>query len=332
VIKKRIIQSVKLAFYILGIVLLLYMINDFGFKRLWKELVKLGWGLVLLIPLAGAALFMQSLAWWVCIDHSKSTASLKDIYITQIAGWAVGEVAPLSSAMGETFKGYMIRHHLEPSTVFSSLLLFNTIHTLVTITMFCLGLGVTLFILKASLSAYIISYSILFFLLVLIIFLVKGQKKGFVAPIFRQLSKIKFLKPKIEPKIDHAIKIDEEMGHFWKNKKLNFLLSYIFLWFGKLGGILEMLLILYFLNYTQSFLTVSFMFIVTSAIQIVLFFVPSQVGVFEGGLNRTFVLLSLNPTYGTLLGVIRRIRVICWAIIGFLVIFFTSLKKTGNSR
>jgi hypothetical protein len=51
----------------------------------------------------------------------------------------------------------------------------------------------------------------------------------------------------------------------------------------------------------------------------------------EGGMNRAFKLLGLNPAHGTLMAVIRRIRVIFWIFIGLLIILFKKSYKHGKN-
>jgi uncharacterized protein (TIRG00374 family) len=137
--------------------------------------------------------------------------------------------------------------------------------------------------------------------------------------------RFKVLKARLETKLERAAEIDKELSYFWKYKKKNFWIAYFMIWMGKVMGVLEFYLILYFLNYTQGFILVSYLFILTNIIFIIMFFVPSQIGVTEGGLNRAFKMFNLNPDYGTMLGIFRRIRVIFWIGIGLVLILISGI-------
>lgn len=310
------------------------MLQNVGLAELWLKTKEMGWRILIIIGITGLGLVFQAYAWWHCIDHTRSKARLSDIVMTHISGWAVAEIAPLSNAAGEAFKGVMIRNHLEKSTVYSSLLLMNTIHTLVTFKIIAIGVVLTLFMITVSLGMKILSISIAAFMLFIVFLLISRQSKGMVTGIIKFFMRFKLFKSKFETKLERAQEIDKELSHFWKNKKKNFGMAYLMIWLGKIAGIMELFLILKFLNYPQSFLTASYLFILLSVIFIVMFFVPSQIGVTEGGLNRAFKMLDMNPDYGTLLGIFRRIRVIVWIGLGLLLILISEMiwKRRRNSQ
>ena len=54
------------------------------------------------------------------------------------------------------------------------------------------------------------------------------------------------------------------------------------------------------------------------------FFVPSGVGVFEGGHVFLFHLLGLDAGIGLAVGLLRRVRKVFWVVVGFMMIFIAS--------
>jgi hypothetical protein len=55
------------------------------------------------------------------------------------------------------------------------------------------------------------------------------------------------------------------------------------------------------------------------------FFMPSNIGVLEGGQVFLFLTLGLNPTVGLSLGIVKRMRKILWISVGWL--FLTHLSR-----
>ncbi len=296
------------------------MLKDVGIESLWKKVVEMDWRIIILLSFHAFFFFFQALSWWKCIDHNKSKAKFKDVYLIKATGWTVAEITPLGAAMGETFKGYLIGRHVEKSTVISSLLLYNTIHTFVTISMIIIGVIFLFTLIPVTIVTKVIILAVLGVLLFGLFMLVRQQHKGFITSIITLLMKFSFLKEKLEAKLPRAREVDEEMRHFWQNKKWDFILSYIFQMSAKVVEAFELWVIMQFLNYPISFLHASFLFIITAMIFIVGFFVPSQIGVVEGGMNRSFSLLGLNPVFGTLMAIFRRIRVVFWIGVGLLII------------
>lgn len=256
----------------------------------------------------------------------------------------MGEVLPLSAVAGEAYKGMVLKDKLESSVVISSLILVNTIHALVTFSM--IGVGVVILFIYIAISPVI---KVLIIALLLVLYFAVGlvmlrQKKGIFAPLLLSLMKIKFLKRLLQGNVKKAAEIDKKMKTFYKANKKRFIWSYLAIWGVKLTSILEYYLIMQFMSYPVRFDIAFLLFVISNIIFIVMFFIPSQIGVTEGGLGQAFKMLGLNPEQGVLLGVFRRLRVVVWIALGFLpavISFFAdkfrnvqNLQKTaiGNSR
>jgi hypothetical protein len=63
------------------------------------------------------------------------------------------------------------------------------------------------------------------------------------------------------------------------------------------------------------------------AIEAILFFVPAKMGTQEGGKYVIFAALHLDPAKGFALGLVRRLRELAWAVVGFLVYGFLQKHK-----
>ncbi len=302
------------------------MIKNVGITTLWQNIKQMGWKIIITIVTPGFFLVFQGFAWYVCIDHSKSNAKLNRIILTQIAGWALSEIAPVSSFAGETFKGIILKQRVKSSTIVSSLVLYNTLHTFGTITIFGIGIIITLIIIKTTALVKVISIGAIIVTIIVFIYFVKKQQKGLLTGFYNFLMKIKIFRKKFAGKQEKIKAIDDELHHFWINKKKNYVLAYIYILTAKLFGALEYYVILKFIGYEQSFLIAFFLFIISSVIFVAAFFIPSQIGILTGGLNRTFKILNLDPTYGTMLGIFRRIRVIIWTLFGLLLIPFLGIS------
>jgi len=63
---------------IIGIALLSVLIWKIGADELWKELARLGWGLVPLIGIEGVADFFHTLGWRHCLTGQQRNLPLSD--------------------------------------------------------------------------------------------------------------------------------------------------------------------------------------------------------------------------------------------------------------
>jgi uncharacterized membrane protein YbhN (UPF0104 family) len=84
----------------------------------------------------------------------------------------------------------------------------------------------------------------------------------------------------------------------------------------------------YPVSFVAAFLLTSLSLVINSAF----FFIPSGVGVFEGGHVFLFHLLGLDPGLGLGVGIIRRIRKVFWILMGFLVLLPGALRKRAGEE
>ena len=344
IIKKFIIRSINLLFLISGIALFIYMISQIGIGYIYTQIENMGWKFLWILSLHIPVLLCFTIAWFLCTGKKWKRQLFGRLFTSESAGWSMGEVLPLSAVAGEAYKGMVLKDKLESSVVISSLILVNTIHALVTFSM--IGVGVVILFISIAISPVI---KVLIIALLLVLYFAVGlvmlrQKKGIFAPLLLSLMKIKFLKRLLQGNVKKAAEIDKKMKTFYKANKKRFIWSYLAIWGVKLTSILEYYLIMQFLSYPVRFDIAFLLFVISNIIFIVMFFIPSQIGVTEGGLGQSFKMLGLNPEQGVLLGVFRRLRVVVWIALGFLpalISFFTekfrnvqNLQKTTirNSR
>ena len=77
-------------------------------------------------------------------------------------------------------------------------------------------------------------------------------------------------------------------------------------------------------SFDVAFLITSLAFIINS----LFFFMPSNIGVLEGGQVFLFLTLGLNPALGLALGIIKRMRKIFWISVGW--VFLTRLSRQAR--
>ncbi|MEE3338974.1 MAG: lysylphosphatidylglycerol synthase domain-containing protein, partial [Candidatus Latescibacterota bacterium] len=116
---------------------------------------------------------------------------------------------------------------------------------------------------------------------------------------------------------------------FYREHKLRFFLVLLFHTLGWMLGVCETFVILESLNTGVGF---DIAFLITSlavVINSLFFFMPSNIGVLEGGQVFLFLTLGLDPATGLSLGIIKRMRKIFWIGLGWL--FLAQLSRSFQS-
>jgi len=127
-----------------------------------------------------------------------------------------------------------------------------------------------------------------------------------------------------------ATQIDASIGTFYRAHKKRFFLVLFFHSMGWMLGACETYVIL---NSLEPSITFPVAFLVTSLTVIInslFFFMPSNIGVLEGGQVFLLTTLGLNPAVGLSLGLAKRMRKVFWIFVGWL--FLTHLSRRALEK
>ena len=128
-----------------------------------------------------------------------------------------------------------------------------------------------------------------------------------------------------------AERIDANISRFYRDHKARFALAMLFHAAGWLLGACETFVILRALEPETGF---GVAFLITSLTVIInglFFFMPSSIGVLEGGQVFLFMTLGLDPAMGLSLGIAKRMRKVIWISVGWLLLTRMS-REVGVGR
>lgn len=306
-------------FWILGFFLLGFLFHKVGADKIWKNLHLMGWGF---IPVLGISLLWNlcnTWAWAVCF-HQGDRPSFFRLLWTKLCAEAIGNITPISHLGGEVAKVYMLRRQIGVLVGLPSLVVNKTIEMVS-------GLG---FVFVGAVIAFEkISMPEEMRMGILIVLLAGGlgmagivlkQRKNTFGWLFDILEK--FQLSFLEGKRGKVEELDKNIAAFYKQNRNGFLVSLSLHTFSWVLSIVEIFVILWILDESISMFSAFLLSSLSVVINSAFFFVPSGVGVFEGGHMFLFHLLGLNAGLGLGVGIIRRIRKLFWIGIGFLMLVF----------
>ena len=121
-------------------------------------------------------------------------------------------------------------------------------------------------------------------------------------------------------------RIDSQISRLHGQHKRTFYGAFLLEMLGRLGGCLEVWLILNILTTDVSFPDCILIMAFSSLFSNLFFFSPMQLGVREGGLALAVGGLSIPGAFGVFCGLITRVRELLWIVIG------VALMKFGNKK
>ncbi len=108
-------------------------------------------------------------------------------------------------------------------------------------------------------------------------------------------------------------------------------LSFLYKMLARAPQLLETYIIFKLLGVETSWVNMIAVTGLISASAMVFFFIPQGIGVNEGGVVKAFSLLGLSSPLGLTFGIIRRARVVFWAVAGILLYATVSLVQKGSA-
>jgi len=126
-----------------GAALFAYAVRSVGVAEIAQGVQRVGWGLVVILALAGARFVIRAECWRLCVPPGTRLTRGQALRAF-LAGDAVGSVTPLGLLASEPTKVLLTRHHLATRESVSSLAVENLVYAVSVVTTIAVGLAVLL--------------------------------------------------------------------------------------------------------------------------------------------------------------------------------------------
>ena len=324
----------KTIFFIIGLGVFAYLINDYGLDNIISNIKKTGWWFVPVIGVWGIVYYMNAWAWYYVIDAKQKKVPFIDVLKITISGFAINYVTPFVNLGGEPYRILMLKEPIGTHSAVSSVILYTMLHFLSNFFFWVTAILCALFLLPLSSELKIILITALIILTFFILFVFRRHKRGIFESLFKFIAKVpllKRLKKTLEPKEDSLMKIDEEIKRLFNNRKNAFYSALIFDYLSRMVGALEFLFILKAIGMDISFMEAFYISAGSSLIINIFFFMPFELGTKEASLYLVLDSIKLSAGVGIYIGLINRLRELFWILIGLLLIQFNGKDKKNKS-
>ncbi|MCX7678134.1 MAG: flippase-like domain-containing protein [Spirochaetes bacterium] len=326
--------KVKIAFTIVGIIILVILINAFRHETL-EYLSRLGWEFWvwkfwLIVGIFLINHIFLTYGWRVLINQNISLSQFSILVLARIAGDATGAINALGAIAGEPLKALFVRDFIPIKTGLATIVLDRTIHTVANALLVLTGIFVAFFILPIPKYVIAITFVIFITLLSLLIAILIRQRGGIIEYTISRFPDRLVKKIMNSSRWQKVRALDAEIASVFTNRDTtrHFYVSLAMHYFPVLiSGVLEIFLIV---SYTGTYIAIHHAFFVyifglflTSAI----FFMPANIGTSEGSFSLAFSLLGYSPALGLSVGIIRRLRSFVWSAIGVFILMYAGLLK-----
>lgn len=293
-----------------GAALFAYAVDRAGVPDIIEAIRRVGWGLLLILALAGLRFLVRAECWRWCLPPG-TVFPLRRALAAFLAGDAVGNVTPLGLLASEPTKVLLTRHHLATRESAASLAVENLVYAASVMAM--VGIGLVVVAASVDLPAL--------WKVALVGALVAMVAGGVIAlrAMRGTWDPTRGTRPRWRERLaairDEALRFSG--GHpqrLWRVFALDLVFHAL--------AVLEVYITLEWLLVDRSpTLVEAIAFealnrVITAAFK----FVPFRVGIDEASAGALAPVLSVNPAAGVALAVVRKVRNLCWAAIGLLLV------------
>ncbi len=312
-------KKTEIIFLLVGCALFGFLLYKFGIGVILDNIARTGWGVFLLIAVYLVVYLLNALSWWIILDKDTERLNFLYVFSVIVTGFAINYITPVVNLGGEPYKTYAVAKKIPTRDSASSVILYTMLHMLSHV--FVWLTAVVLAVVYVPLTPlYVTLLTIITGVLILLTaFIFSKHREGIFEKLLRRLEKIRLLQKltsKIKTKEEALLHIDANIVRFYGERKSRFYSALGIEYLSRVVAAYEIYLIFRLIHTDVSLLDAFYIFAASSLVTNVIFFIPFDLGVKEGGLIFILQQLALSPALSIYIGIVSRIREFFWILIG----------------
>jgi len=310
----------RLAAVLFGLLLLAHLVRRAGPTRIVEGIAAVGWGVVLVIGLAGASHLVRTWAWRLTLRDEKDRASFRRMLALRLTSEAAGQVGVFGQVFGDTWRVTGLGADLPIASRVSSVALDRALFTLTSALVTIAGVVSVLFLLPLShkMALYADIFVVVLAGMIALAVVAVRRRWAVLAGPARAVSRIKFAGRWVDARLSTIVSVENRLLDFFHHARGAFWGGFALNLAGHLAAVLEVYLILRLMGERTGFLSALAIEGLTKLVNVIGIFNPGNIGTYEGGNMVLAKMLGMGATAGLTLGLIRRIRALFWAAVGVL--------------
>ena len=316
-----------------GFLLLIFLIRRSGPDKLAASIAALGWGICLVIALAGLAHIMKTWAWRLVLTDDRRHVTFPHMLGLRLGSEAVGQLGVLGQVFGETLRVSLLSSKIPIASGVTSVALDRALFILSAAIVTALGTVCALSVLALPhrLSVYAETFAFALLIAVLAAALAVRRRWPIISRTAGALGRIRYFSGWINRKLSVIRSVEDKLLDFCHDRPRAFWGSFALNLACHGAAVLEVYLILRLMHVNITIAAALAVEALTKLVNIAGMFNPGNIGTYEGGNMLIARMLGMSATTGLTLAFARRFRGIFWAAIGAVcLIFLSKAKKRGS--
>jgi uncharacterized protein (TIRG00374 family) len=313
-------------------VLFAYLIWQAGPSKLWESMVKLGWGFMWVLALAGVSHIARAWAWRLTLDDHKHKTSFLRLLGLRLGAEAAGQLGFIGQTFGDSIRVSQLSPEIPIASGLASVTLDRGLYLATGMIVLIAGLVGALPLLSHS---YALRFYATLFVLALIFFLVVTllavrKRWPVISRSARLFARVPFLKRWMESRYILIQSVENALLDFHHNSPRAFWGSFFLILASHCMAVVEVCLILWFMGVKFGALSALVVEAMTKLVNVVGSINPGNFGTYEGGNMLIGKIFGLTAATGLVLGLTRRLRGFFWSAVGGICLFIFTRSRTPH--
>ena len=315
--------------FLLGLVLLVYVINRVGVQPIFDALLKIGFGFLFLLAISGARHALRTLAMRTSVAPEHRTFGFRHAFAVRLGGEAISFLTFTGPLLGEATKVALLRKRVPLAYGVSALVVDNILYNL-SVALFILS-GAVVMLLAYNLPPVVqgVLYSIAgaAFVLLAIAAWAARRRVMLLTWTIDLLGRLGIHPKFLTSRRNHISDLESNVYDFYSERPRAFFAMISLNLLSHASSVLEVYVTLRMLGYTPAVQAAYVIESLTKVINFAFGFVPGTIGVYEYGNTVILGTLGFAAAAGLTLALVRKAGTLFWTVIGLCVLAWRAVPN-----
>jgi phosphatidylglycerophosphate synthase len=317
---------------VMSSVLFAYLIWRAGPSKLWENVVKLGWGFIWVLALAGVSHVARAWAWRLTLDDHKNKTSFPRLLGLRLGAEAAGQLGFIGQTFGDSIRVSQLSPEIPIANGLASVTLDRGLYIVTGMLVLIAGLLGALPLLSHfhSLRFYATLFVLALICFLLVTLLAVRKRWPVISRSARLFARIPFLGRWMESRYILIQSVENALLDFHHNSPRAFWGSFSLILASHGMAVMEVCFVLWLMGVKFGVLSALVVEAMTKLVNVVGSINPGNIGTYEGGMMLIAKMFGLTGAIGLTLGVARRLRALFWASVGGIFLLILSKPSTPH--
>src|SRR3989440_582117 len=326
---KRSVAWLQTIAFLLGAILLVYLIHTVGLEPIVSALTRVGFGFFIVVGANGARHVLRTISMRLSVAPEHRRFSFLQAFAARLGGESMSFLTFAGPLLGEATKVALLRKRVPLVHGVPALVVDNLLYNLSVVLVIFGGAVLMLFAYPVPTVAreMLIIIAAVAFLGLIAAAIATRKRVTLLTHIIDRLGRRGFRPKFLRSRRHHIYRIELTVYGFYKRRRAAFFSMIALDLTSHVASVLEVYITLKMLGFTPR---LGAAYIIESLIKVINFafaFVPGTIGVYETGNGIILRTLGYTTAIGVALAIVRKAAIIFWTVIGVFIITWRTLPN-----